>query len=90
VILRGEAKLIIGAAYTALGTVVVQIFIAAALVELELPAVLRSLHQAVGTLVWVAVVALALLSRRGALGVGVPARVPAPRRTLHATAEAPT
>jgi heme A synthase len=87
---RGEAKLIIGAAFTALGTVVVQIFIAAALVELELPAVLRSLHQAVGTLVWVAVVALALLSRRGALGVGVPARVPAPRRTLHATAEAPT
>jgi hypothetical protein len=34
--------------------------------------------------VWVAVVVLALLSRRGALGVGVPARVSAPRPTLRA------
>lgn len=90
VVRRGEAKLIVGAAFTALGTVVVQVFVAAALVEMQLPAIVRSLHQAVGTLVWVAVVALALLGRRGALGVGVPARVPAPRRTLQATAEAAT
>jgi len=38
----------------------------------------------VGTLVWVAVVILAMLSRRGAFGVGVPARVPSPRPTLRA------
>ena len=54
------------------------------MVEMQLPAELRSLHQGVGTLVWVAVVVLALLSRRGALGVGVPAEVIAPRPTLRA------
>ena len=84
---RGEAKLIVGAAFTALGTVLVQIVVAAALVEMQLPAMLRSLHQAVGTLVWVAVVVLTLLSRRGVLGVGVPARVSSPRPSLRATAE---
>ena len=61
-----------------------QILVAAALVEMQLPPLFRSLHQAVGTLVWVAVVILALLSRRGAFGVGVPAAVTAPRPTLRA------
>ena len=84
---RDESKLIVGAGYTAVGMVVLQIFVAAALVEMQLPAVLRSLHQAVGTLVWVAVIALALLSRRGAYGVGVPATRTVPRPTLRATAE---
>jgi heme A synthase len=87
---RGEAKVIMATAMTALATVIVQIVVAAALVEMQLPALVRSLHQAVGTLVWVAVVALALLTRRGALGVGVPARLASPRPTLHATAEAAT
>jgi len=64
--------------------VLVQLVVAAALVEMQLPALIRSLHQAVGTLVWVAVVILAMLSRRGAFGVGVPARVPSPRPTLRA------
>jgi hypothetical protein len=64
--------------------VLAQITVAAALVELQLPPLFRSLHQAVGTLVWVAVVVLALLSRRGALGVGVPATVTTPRPTLRA------
>jgi hypothetical protein len=61
-----------------------QLVVAAAMVELQLPAHLRSLHQAVGTLVWVAVVILAMLSRRGTLGVGVPASRLAPRPTLRA------
>ena len=86
---RGESSLIIRAAAVAFGAVLVQVIVAAALVEMQLPAVFRSLHQAVGTLVWVAVVVLALLSRRGALGAGVPARLEAPRPTLRA-AEAAT
>jgi heme A synthase len=84
VVRRREAPLIIRAALTAFGLVLVQLVVAAALVEMQLPALIRSLHQAVGTLVWVAVVILAMLSRRGAFGVGVPARVPAPRPTLRA------
>ena len=56
---------------------------AAALVEMQLPALMRSLHQAVGTLVWVAVLIFALLSRRGASGVGLP-RVTPPRPSLRA------
>jgi heme A synthase len=81
---RGESSLIIRAAAVAFASVLVQLLVAAALVEMRLPPVLRSLHQAVGTLVWVAVVVLTLLSRRGAFGVGVPATVTAPRPTLRA------
>jgi len=81
---RGEASLITRAAAVAFAAVLAQIVVAAALVEMQLPPLFRSLHQAVGTLVWVAVVVLALLSRRGALGVGVPANVTAPRPTLRA------
>jgi heme A synthase len=81
---RGEARLIIRAATIAFVAVLTQLVVAAAMVEMQLPAQFRSLHQAVGTLVWVAVVVLALLSRRGALGVGVPATVTAPRPTLRA------
>jgi heme A synthase len=84
VVRRGEAKLIIRAAWVAFAAVLAQLIVAAAMIEMQLPAPVRSLHQAVGTLVWVAVVVLALLSRRGALGVGVPARVSAPRPTLRA------
>ena len=81
---RGEAPLIIRAAVVAFGAVLAQIVIAAAMVEMHLPALLRSTHQAVGTLVWVIVVTFALLCRRGALGVGVPATVTPPRPTLRA------
>jgi heme A synthase len=81
---RDEPRPVVRAAWTAFAAVVTQLGVAAALVELQLPAILRSLHEAVGTLVWVSVVALAMLSRRSALGVGVPARVPSPRPTLRA------
>ena len=81
---RGEASLIKRAVSASFASVVLQLVVAAAMVELQLPARLRSLHQAVGTLVWVAVVILAMLSRRGVLGVGVPASRIAPRPTLRA------
>jgi heme A synthase len=84
VIRRGEARLIVRAAIGVFAAILAQIIVAAAMVEMQLPAEVRALHQAVGTLVWVAVVAFALLARRGAMGVGVPAKVTAPRPTLRA------
>ena len=56
-----------------LAVVIVQIGIAAALVEMFLPPVLQSLHQAVGTLAWISIVTLALLARQAAKPVGAPA-----------------
>ena len=79
---RGEAPIIVRAARVAFASVLLQLIIAAALVELQLPAVLRSLHQAAGTFVWVAVFTLAVLARRGALGAGVLARPRGPNPTL--------
>ncbi|MGH7486697.1 MAG: COX15/CtaA family protein, partial [bacterium] len=59
---RGEAKPIRSAAWSALGIVLLQILVAAAMVEMRLPPALRSLHQAVGTALWIAVVALSALA----------------------------
>jgi heme A synthase len=63
---RRESRVIVRAAWAAFGIVVLQIVVAASLVELRLPPALQSLHQATGTLVWVAAFALAALARRGA------------------------
>ena len=63
---RRESPVLVRAAWTAFGIVVLQIVIAASLVELRLPPALQSLHQATGTLVWVAAFALAALARRAA------------------------
>jgi heme A synthase len=59
---RGEAKPVRTAVWMALGVVALQIFVAAAMVEMHLPPGFRSLHQAVGTLLWLCVVALAALT----------------------------
>ena len=59
---RGEARAIRNAAWTALGIVILQVFVAAAMVEMHLPPTLRSLHQAVGTALWISIVALAALA----------------------------
>jgi heme A synthase len=59
---RGEARPIRAAAWTALGIVVLQVVVAAAMVEMHLPASLRSLHQAIGTALWISVVTLAALA----------------------------
>ncbi len=63
---RRESRGVVRAARLAAGLVTAQLVVAAALVELHLPPTLQSLHQAVGTLVWVAVFALAALAKRGA------------------------
>ena len=63
---RREPRPVVRAARAALALIGLQIAIAAALVEMGLPPVLQSLHQAVGTLVWLAVVTLAALAARSA------------------------
>src|ERR1700736_1875691 len=59
---RGAAGAIRTAAWTALGVVILQVLVAVAMLGMRLPPSLRSLHQAVGTALWTAVVALAALT----------------------------
>jgi cytochrome c oxidase assembly protein subunit 15 len=59
---RAEPRPIRVAAWTALGIVTLQIVVAAAMVEMHLPASLRSIHQGIGTALWISVVALAALA----------------------------
>ena len=59
---RREPRPIRAAAWAALGMVTLQIIVAATMVEMNLPASLRSIHQAIGTALWIAVVALAALA----------------------------
>lgn len=59
---RGETRTVRVAAMSALGVVILQVLVAAAMVELHLPPTLRSLHQALGTVLWISVVALAALA----------------------------
>jgi heme a synthase len=79
---RAVAPVVRRAVFIALGAVIVQILVAASLVEMHLPPVLQSLHQAVGTLVWITVVIWALLAHRAAgrepafLADGTPAPLP--------------
>ena len=83
---RGEARAVVTASRVAAAAIILQVLVAAAMVETRLPPTLQSVHQAVGTLVWVAVVAFALLARRGAGAFGTvnahaagAVRVPTPR-----------
>ncbi len=59
---RAESRPIRAAAWTALSIVTLQIIVAAAMVEMHLPASLRSIHQAVGAALWISVVALTALA----------------------------
>ncbi|MDQ2890641.1 MAG: COX15/CtaA family protein [Gemmatimonadota bacterium] len=59
---RRESPLIRRAAWFGLTAIFGQIIVAAGMVELRLPPGWRSLHQAVGTLVWLALFTLAALS----------------------------
>lgn len=63
---RGDPKAVVSAARIAFGAAFVQVLVAAAMIEMHFPAFLRSLHQAVGTFVWLAIVVLALLAVRAA------------------------
>ncbi|NUR18347.1 MAG: hypothetical protein HOQ12_02315, partial [Gemmatimonadaceae bacterium] len=65
---RAVAPVVKRAVWIALGTIVLQILVAASLVEMRLPPALQSLHQAVGTLVWIAIVVYAALAARAAYG----------------------
>jgi len=60
---RNEPRALVRAARITFGLVVLQVLIAAAMVEMHLPTVLRSLHQATGTLLWVSVCVFAGLAR---------------------------
>ena len=71
---RSEAKPLRQLSRAALGLVVVQLAIAALLVTLPPGAHARSMHQAVGTAIWVTMIALALVARR--LSVREPAAAP--------------
>lgn len=75
---RREPRPLVALARAGFATVLAQILVAAALVEMQLPAVLRSLHQAVGTLVWIVFVLLAALARRPVAGAEDLAPVPPP------------
>jgi heme A synthase len=60
---RSEPRVLVVAAGAAFGLAILQILIAAAMVEMNLPLVLRSLHQAAGTLVWLSICVFASLAR---------------------------
>ena len=60
---RGESRTVARAATIALGLVILQLTVAAAMVLLTLPAVLRSLHEAVGVSVWLGTFTYAYLAR---------------------------
>ena len=75
---RSESPVVARAAWLAFGTVVLQILVAGAMIGMQLPAPLRSLHEAVGVLVWVSSFAFAYLARRAARETNdAPVRVPA-------------
>ena len=59
---RGETRAVRVAAWTSLGVVILQVLVAGAMVGMHLPPALRSLHQAVGTALWVSVVTLTALA----------------------------
>jgi len=62
---RGAPTAVGRAARISFGLILLQIFVAAALVEMHLPRSLQSLHQAVGTLVWLSIFVFAMLARKG-------------------------
>ena len=70
---RNEPRVLVRAARFAFGAAMLQVLIAAAMVEMHLPTPLRSLHQAAGTLLWLSVCILAGLARIAA---------PAPERSV--------
>jgi heme A synthase len=82
---RGEGAVVIRASRFAFGLAVAQVLVAAAMVEMHLPAFWRSLHQAMGTALWIGIVVFALLARRGSQGLAAAVGAPAPRPVLSAS-----
>jgi len=81
IVRRGGSGVVGRAAWMAFIAVVLQIAVAAVLVESHLPPVWRSLHQAMGTLVWLSVFTYAALAR-----YALPARESAAERRADAAA----
>jgi heme A synthase len=67
---RDEPAPVKTAARFAFGAAFFQVIIAAGMIEMSFPLALRSIHQAVGTLVWLAVVTLQILATHAAAGAG--------------------
>lgn len=67
---RHEARQVRLAAWVALGAIVLQIVVAAGMVEMHLPPAWRSVHQAVGTLVWLCIFTYAALAKYSLPGHG--------------------
>ncbi len=65
---RTTERAVRGAAFAALALVLAQVAVAAGMVLSFYPMALRSLHQAVGVSVWVALFLLAYLARRAPAG----------------------
>jgi len=63
---RKEPPIVIRSARIAFGAAFVQVVVAAGMIEMHFPPVFRSLHQAFGTLVWLSVVVLAIITLRAA------------------------
>lgn len=74
---RRESTQIRRAAYSAFGAAVLQVLVAAAMIEMQFPSFLRALHQAIGTLVWLTIVILAIVASRGARTSSAPAIITA-------------
>ncbi len=62
---RGNAPAVVTALRVAFGMALLQILVAGAMIGMHLPAVLRSLHEAVGVLVWLSSFVFAYLAGRG-------------------------
>jgi heme A synthase len=77
---RREAPVVLRTVRTAFALICLQLVIAAAMVELHLPAALRSLHEADGIAVWLSLFTLAWLARfTTAPGVREPLAPPQPK-----------
>ena len=78
---RDESRTVARAATVALGLVILQLTIAASMVLLTLPPVLRSLHEAVGISVWFGTFSYAYLAHL-ATRAGAPLGAASPRHTV--------
>lgn len=89
---REESRTVARAATIALGLVILQLTVAASMVLLTLPAVLRSLHEAVGVSVWLGTFTYAYLAHIARQAAPIQVEVPASGvrpRPASQTAESP-
>lgn len=77
---RHEAAAVVRGLSIAAALLVLQVIVAATMVELNLPPAVRSLHEAIGVLIWLTLFSVAYLARlaaRAATGAATPGAVPA-------------